>query len=191
MPTYRLSSGAIVTELAKPIPLHALADGAVEAVERMRVRGVERALEREVSRIVTRHGNPSAAARWQGEVVTANARRLLALAEASGFTAHLLTDDERCVVEGYRLAPEKVGFRASWLRGSAGGFAWCTPWRYELVEDARPVLINKLTRTGKEGGRSPGVGSERLAIVGSPWGLAVTWTELQRRVRAAADAVAS
>lgn len=190
MPTYRLTSGAIVPEFAKPIPLHALTDGALEAVESMRRMGRDRLLEREITRIVTKHGRP-ARPRWQGEVVTANARRLLALAEASGFTAHLLTDDERCVVEGYRLAPEKVGFRASWLRGSAGGFAWCTPWRYELVEDTRPVEVNKLTRTGKEGTRSPGVGSERLAITGTPWGLSVSWAELQRRVRAAADAVAS
>lgn len=190
MPTYRLTSGAIVPEFAKPIPLHALTDGALEAVESMRRMGRDRVLEREIARIVTKHGRPPRS-RWEGEPVTRNARALLALAEASGFTAHLLVDEERCVVEGYRLAPEKVGFRASWRRGAAGGFAWCTPWRYELVEDARPVEVNKLTRTGKEGTRSPGVGSERLAITGTPWGLAVSWAELQRRVRAAADAVAS
>ena len=190
MPTYRLTSGAIVPEFAKPIPQHALTDGALEAVEAMRRMGVDRLAEREISRIVTKHGRP-ARSRWQGEVVTRNARALLALAEASGFTAQLLVDEERCVVEGYRLAPAKVGFRATWLRGSAGGFAWCTPWRYELVEDTRPAGVNAKTFTGKEGTRSPGVGSQRLAITGTPWGLSVSWAELQRRVRAAADAVAS
>ncbi len=185
-----MSSGALVPEFAKPIPLHALTDGALEAVESMIRMGRDRVLEREIARIVTKHGNPPRS-RWEGEPVTRNARALLALAEASGFTAHLLVDEERCVVEGYRLTPRKEGFRASWLRGSAGGFAWCTPWRYELVEDTRPVEVNKITRTGKEGTRSPGVGSSRLAITGTPWGLKVTWAELQRRVRAAADAVAS
>lgn len=176
-------------EFAMPIPLHAQTDAALEAVESMRLMGRARTLERSVARIVTKHGNPPPS-RWEGEVVTRNARALLKLAEGAGFTAHLLVGEESCTVEGYRLAPEKVGFRAWWHRGSAGGFAWCTPWRYELVEDTREVAVNKLTRTGKEGYRSPGVGSSRLAITGTPWGLKVTWAELQRRVRAA-DAVPS
>lgn len=185
MPTYLQAR-----EFAKPLPLHMLTDEAEMGREAMRQYGRDRFVDHAASRIVTKHGNPPRS-RWEGDPVTRNARALLALAEASGFTAHLLVDEERCVVEGYRLRPAKVGFRASWLRGSAGGFAWCTPWRYELVEDARPVEVNKITRTGKEGSRSPGVGSQRLAITGTPWGLKVTWTDLQRRVRAAADAVAS
>jgi len=199
MATYRSSFGA----LAMPTPLHALTPAALAAVEAHRLMGLEKVLQREVhgwidgrgdrrGGIVTKHGNPKRSA-WEGEPVTANARRLLALAEASGFTAHLLVEVERCIVEGYRLAPRKEGFRATWVRGSAtgGGFAWCTPWRYEEQDDDRPVGIDAKARTGKVGYRSPGVDRRHLRIVGSPWGLPVTWTELQRRVRAAADEVPS
>ena len=185
-----MTSGAIVPEFAKPIPQHALTDGALEAVESMRLMGLARTLEKQIARIVTKHGNPPPS-RWVGDPVARNARALLKLAEECGFTAHLLVAEEQCVVEGYRLSPDKVGFRASWLRGSASGFAWCTPWRYEVIDDPRAVQVNKLTRTGKEGYRSPGVGSSRLAITGSPWGLKVTYAELQRRVRAAADGLSS
>lgn len=189
MPTYRLTSGAIVPEFAKPIPMHALTDGALQAVESMRVMGVARRLEREIARIVTKHGAPPPST-WEGDPVTRNARSLLALAETSGFVAHMLVDGEQCVVEGYRLEPEKVGFRATWRRGAASGFAWCTPWRYALIDDNRPVAFDSRTKVGKAGYRSPGMGTTRLSIVGSPWGLKVTYAELQRRVRAA-DAVAS
>jgi len=197
MGTYRSSFGA----LAMPTPAHALTPGALAAVEAHRLLGIERIAHREAygwtdgrgdhrGGFITKHGNPKRST-WEGDPVTANAKRLLALAEASGFTAHLLVAGDLCVVEGYRLAPAKVGFRASWLRGSADGFAWCTPWRYEIQDDDRPVGIDQKARTGKIGYRSPGMDRSHLRIVGSPWGLKTTWTELNARVRAAADEVPS
>lgn len=195
MVTYQRSLGAI----AMPIPLHAQTEAARAAVDAHRRIGQERILEREVhgwvdgrgdrrGGLVTKHGNPPASA-WEGEPVTRNARALLADAEASGFTAHLLVDGDRCIVEGYRLRPEQIGFRATWVRGSAagGGFAWCTPWRYEVQDDDRPVGVDSIARTGKVGYRSPGMDRRHLRLVGSPWGLKVAYTELVRRVRAAGE----
>lgn len=187
-------------EFAMPIPLHAQSDGALAAVATVRRLGAERTLERmvngwedgrgeRVGGLVTKHGRPRAST-WEGDPVSRNARSILADALAGGFTAHMLVVGDQCVVEGYRLDPEKIGFRASWLRGGAAGFAWCTPWRYELVEDQRPIGIDQKAKTGKVGFRGAGMGTTRLGIVGSPWGLPVSWAELQRRVRAA-DAVAS
>lgn len=195
MVTYQRSLGAI----AMPIPLHAQTDEALAAVAAHRRIGQERILERLVhgwidgrgdrrGGIVTKHGNPPAS-RWEGDPVSRNARALLADAEAHGFTAHLLVVGDQCVVEGYRLEPEREGFRATWLRGSAagGGFAWCTPWRYEVQDDDRTVAVDSVARTGKVGYRSPGVDKRHLRIVGSPWGLKVTYAELLRRVRAAGE----
>lgn len=199
MVTYQASHGAI----AMPIPLHAQTDAARAAVEAHRLIGIEQRVQREVhgwedgrgdrrGGIVTKHGNPKRST-WEGDPVTANARRLLASAEAAGFTAHLLVESERCIVEGYRLTPRKEGFRATWVRGSAagGGFAWCEPWRYEIQDDDRPVGVDAVARVGKVGYRSPGVDRRHLRIVGSPWGLPIGYTELARRVREAADGVPS
>lgn len=193
MVTYRSSLGA----LAMPIPLHAQTDAAREAVEAHRLLGLERILQREVhgwtdgrgdhrGGIVTKHGTPPPSG-WVGDPVTRNARALLALGEEHGFVSHLLVDGDRCIVEGYRLAPRKEGFRATWFQGSAagGGFAWCTPWRYEEQDDDRPVGVDQKARTGKVGYRGAGLGDRHLRIVGSPWGLPVTYAELLRRVRAA------
>lgn len=199
MATYRSSFGHI----AVPTPMHALTPGALAAVEAHRLMGLEKTLQREVhgwidgrgdrrGGIVTKHGNPKPSG-WVGDPVSRNARSLLNDAEAAGFTAHLLVEAERCIVEGYRLAPRKEGFRATWVRGSAagGGFAWCTPWRYEEQDDDRPVGIDQKARTGKVGYRGAGLARRHLRIVGSPWGLPVTYAELLRRVRAAADEVPS
>jgi hypothetical protein len=199
MATYRSSFGA----LAIPTPAHALTPGAVAAVEAHRLIGLERSLQREVhgwidgrgdrrGGIVTKHGNPKRSP-WEGDPVTPNARRLLASAEAAGFTAHLIVEAERCIVEGYRLAPRREGFRATWVRGAAsgGGFAWCEPWRYEIQDDDRPVGVDSVALVGKVGYRSPGVDRRHLRIVGSPWGLPIGYTELARRVRSAADEVPS
>lgn len=189
MVTYQSSFGA----LAMPLPLHTLTPGAREAVEGHKALAAERRVHRMVhgwidgrgvqqGGLVTKHGRPRTEV-WEGDPVTRNARSLLALAEERGFTAQMLVVGAQCVVEGYRLQPERMGFRASWLKGSAGGFAWCAPWRYELVRDERPVGVDKIAHTGKVGYRSPGVDVEHLALVASPWGIKVSYTELVRRVR--------
>lgn len=193
MVTYQSSHGLF----AMPTPLHAQSEAALAAVAAHRRIGQERIVERMVSGwedgrgerrggIVIAHGNPPAS-RWEGDPVSRNARALLADALAGGFTAHMLVDGDQCVVEGYRLAPRKEGFRATWLRGAAagGGFAWCEPWRYELIEDQRPIGKDQKAKTGKVGYRSPGVGTTRLSIVASPWGLKIGYNELVARVRAA------
>lgn len=115
--------------------------------------------------------------------ITAAARRLLADAEAAGFTAQLLSGEDWCVVEGHRLPAERVGFRAWWRRGKADGGTWHEPWRYELIEDTRVVAIDEKKRVGKVGYRSPGVGTQRLSIVGTPWGIPLGITALISRVR--------
>lgn len=171
-------------EFVIPRPLHALTDGALQAVESMRLAGLARTLEREVALIVTKHGAP-AASQWVGDPVSRNARALLATALEAGWTAQLLVENDACTVEGYRLAPTKVGFRASWLRGSAHAFAWCSPWRYELIQDDRPIGKDAKALTGKVGYRSPGMGTTRLSLTGSPWGVKITWNEMQARVRSA------
>jgi len=189
--TYQSSHGLF----AMPIPLHAQTDAAREAVRSMQRMAHERQVQRMVGGwtdgrgehrggIVTKHGNPPASV-WEGDPVSRNARALLTLAEENGFTAHLLVAGDHCIVEGYRLEPDKLGFRAGWLRGSADVFVWCTPWRYEIISDERPIGIDQKARTGKVGYRGAGMGTTRLSIVGSPWGVKVTYVELQRRVRAA------
>lgn len=189
MVTYRSSFG----KLAKPLPVHALVDGARVAHESLRRIAAERHVHRLVhgwvdgrgvrrGGIVTSHGNPPAS-RWVGEPVTRNARTLLAAAEKSGYTAHLLVAGEFCVVEGYRLHPRKEGFRAIWKRGGADGFWWCEPWRYELRADHRSVAIDQKARVGKAGHRCAGMGAERLTLVASPWGVKIAWTALLARVR--------
>lgn len=199
MGTYRSSFGS----LAMPTPLHAQTPGALAAVAAHRRIGLERIVDREVygytdgrgvhrGGLVTKHGNPPGSS-WDGDPITRNARNLLADAEASGFTAHLLVHGDRCTVEGYRLAPDKIGFRATWFQGSAsgGGFAWCTPWRYEMVDDDRPVGVDSVAKVGKVGYRSPGMDARHLRIVGTPWGLPIAYNELVRRVRAVRDEVPS
>ena len=176
MATYRAPGGH---EFAKPIPLHALSAEALEAVESVRAHGAERRL----GRIVAKHGNPRPP-EWRGDPVTRNAHSLHLRAVAAGFEVQTLVGGARCTVEGYRLTPERAGFRATWLRAVALAFVWCEPWRFEEVPDARPVAADARTHVGKAGYRSPGMGTTRLSQVGSPWGVKVTYTDLVGRVEA-------
>ena len=168
-------------EFLRPPPYHTLTPGALEAVEVMKRLGVARRLDREMDRIVIKHGNPKRVP-YDGDPVTRNARALLRRAEAAGFTARLHDLGDACMVEGYRLAPEKVGFRAWWTRGSADGASWHEPWRYEMQRDDRPIGIDQKARTGKVGYRGAGLGTEHLRIVGTPWGLPINHTELNARL---------
>lgn len=177
-----VSSYLFAHEFARPTPAHALTEGAAAAVATVRREGRGARLDRVMAGIVTEHGNPRGASPFEGEVVTAAARRLLRLAEATGWAASLHTLVDRCAVQGRR---DDLAFRAYWVEGKADGGTWHErEWRYEMIQDARPVGVNVLTRTGLKGKRPAGVGVVRLQIVGSPLGLPVNITELERRVKA-------
>lgn len=174
---------------AKPRPVHALTDGALAGVASVLSVGAARRLDEEMAALVTKHGYTQVEA-WVGEVIPRNARNLERDALALGYRAQSLVRDAACTVEGYH-AEARVGFRAMWLRGAAFGFSWHTPWRYEVVEDRREVRVNQKTHTGLSGYRSAGMGMTRLALVGTPDGLPVTYAELLRRMRAVAGGVSS
>lgn len=167
-------------EFAMPTPVHAQQASALEAVEAMKRLGIERRLQAEADRIVTDHGTPPVRP-YEGDVVTRNARALVALAEAHGFETKLLRFPAACRVEGYHAA-RALGFRATWTRGRADGATWNTPWRYGIVEDRRPVGVNAKTRTALAGKRGAGMGTTRLAILGSPWGMKITHAALTARI---------
>lgn len=184
MPTYafRDERGDLVLsapEFAKPIPSHAQTPEARAAVESMRRLGYERRLEAVVSSLVTEHGNPKRVTYAGG--IPRNATALEKAAQRAGFETQLLAFAEGCRVEGIDRAA-RVGFTATFIRGRAKSATWNTPWRYGIVNDDRPVGVNSLTRTGLAGKRPAGVGTTRLAILGSPWGIALTHTELSERI---------
>lgn len=182
MPTYAFRDAGVdvvllAPEFAKPIPVHAQIAQAQRALD---VAGPQRAqsVAEVVAGLVTDHDLP----RYYRGPVPMNARKLVALAEAAGFETKTLVHRTGHRVEGYH-AGRALGFTASWERGRAKGATWNTPWRYGIVEDRRPVGINKLTRTALAGKRGAGMGTTRLAILGSPWGLALTHSELTSRLQ--------
>ncbi len=205
---FRSPSGDIVAMYPKfspPRPLHALTPEAAEAVESVRRLGEERRAEAAPPDFVTDVGNPAPepyeaapgfSVKWAtGETVhvvtgapqpldpvTAAARRLLALADSKGFTTQLLTTHESCTVEGHH--PSRVGFRAIWHRGASSSATWHTPWKCEEIDDNRPIGIDSRSKTGKVGYRSPGMGTRRMSIVGTPWGISIGITALTARLRA-------
>lgn len=185
MPTYafRDEHGDLVLsapEFSKPIPVHAQTPEARAAVEAMRRFGHERRLGAVVRSLVTEHGNPKRATYAGG--IPRNATALEKAASAAGFETRLLTFAEGCRVEGIDRAA-RVGFTATFIRGRAKSATWNTPWRYGVVNDDRPVGVNSLTRTGLAGKRPAGVGTTRLAILGTPWGVSITHSELTERLQ--------
>lgn len=131
-----------------------------------------------VANLVTDHGLP----RYYRGPVPRNARALVALAESAGFETKTLEHRTGCRVEGYN-AGKRLGFTATWERGRAKGATWNTPWRYGIVDDRRPVGVNAKTRTALARKRGAGMGTTRLAILGTPWGLAITHPELTTRLQ--------
>lgn len=208
---FRSLSGDIVAmypEFSPPRPTHALTPAALDAVASVRRLGAETRQAALLAELVTNVGNPPPvpyvaapgfSVRWEtGEVVhvvtgaekpldpvTAAARRLLALAESRGFTVQLLTTHDSCTVEGHH--PDRVGFRAMWKRGASDSATWHEPWRYEEIDDNRPIGIDARAHTGKVGYRSPGMGTRRLSIVGTPWGIGIGITALTARLRAMSE----
>lgn len=179
MPLY---NDAMDLGLAMPIPSHALTPGAEAAREAMRRYGYERRLEREVASIVTDVGNPKRVP-FLGAKVPAAAKRFAEKARAAGFEVLVLELDDGCRVEGIDRK-RRLGFRAYWLRGKAAGGTWHSGGRdvYRLVEDRRPVGVNKLTRTALAGKRGAGMGTTRLKLVESPRGIPYNLTDLERRI---------
>lgn len=177
-------------EFAVPHPMHAMTDAAVAGVEAVRAHGAGLRLQAELSRLVTDHGRPQAS-KWEGDPVARNARPLLDVALARGFTAQMIVEGDACSVEGYRLEPERIGFRAVWLRGSAFGFTWHEPWRYEMTQDTRPVSVDARAKVGKAGYRAPGVGRSHMRVVASPWGVKIGYDALVARLRALPEMVGS
>lgn len=178
---FRTPSGDIIAnhhDLARPTPVHAVRPASLAAVENMR----EAARARRVLALGREMLADPGEVPYDGDPITSGARSLEQLAQDCGFETMMLSGEDWCRVEGIRRA-ERVGFRATWQRGATKGAAWCTPWRYELVQDTRPVAIDAKARTGKVGYRSPGVGVEHLAIVGSPWGQPLGVTELRARIQ--------
>lgn len=182
MPTYarRDAGGDVVLfapEFAKPIPVHAQIaqqQRAADAGAGPRVLDIAEI----VAGLVTDHDLP----RYYRGPVPRNARALVALAEAAGFETKTLEYRTGHRVEGYH-ADRALGFTATWERGRAKGATWNTPWRYGIIEDRRPVGVNKTSRTALAGKRGAGMGTTRLAILGSPWGLPITHSELTSRLQ--------
>lgn len=162
--------------LAMPTPVHAQ----IAQAQREREAAAPRvpAVAEVVSSLVADHGLP----RYYRGPVPRNARALVALAEAVGFETKILEHRTGCRVEGYN-AGKRLGFTATWERGRAKGATWNTPWRYGIVDDRRPVGVNAKTRTALARKRGAGMGTTRLAILGSPWGLATTHSELTTRLQ--------
>ena len=182
MPTYafRAPSGDLLVsapEFAMPIPVHtqiAQAQRAAGVAGPQRVQSVAEI----VTDLVTDHDLP----RYYRGPVPRNARALVALAESAGFETKTLEHRTGHRVEGYN-ADRALGFTATWERGRAKGATWHAPWRYGVIEDSRPIGVNKTSRTGLAGKRAAGMGTTRLAILGSPWGLAITHSELTSRLQ--------
>ena len=182
MPTYafRDSAGDLLVsapEFAMPIPVHAQIAQAQRALDVASPQRVQSVAEL-VADLVTDHDLP----RYYRGPVPRNARALVALAESAGFETKILEHRTGCRVEGYN-AGRALGFTATWERGRAKGATWNTPWRYGVIEDRRPVGVNKLTRTALARKRGAGMGTTRLAVLGSPWGLAITHSELTTRLQ--------
>ena len=206
--TFRNAAGDIerLCLFGKPPPPHTLTPAAEEARESMRRHGARRIVEREAGLLVTDHGNPHVepyaptkiVRTWRTTkkgkkklesetIVPADVRPAAAIAlekkaAAAGWKTNLFTTpgDVRTVVEGVRGT---VAFRAVWLRGRAESGTWHErEWRYELVRDERPVGVAKITRTALAGKRGAGLGTTHLAIVASPWGIAVGVSEISKRV---------
>lgn len=193
MPTYafRDPSGDLLVsapEFAMPTPVHAQVAQAQrerDAAGGPRIPNVAEV----VADLVTDHGLP----RYYRGAVPRNARALVALAESAGFETKTLEHRTGHRVEGYH-ADRALGFTATWERGRAKGATWNTPWRYGVVEDSRPVGVNAKTRTGLAGKRAAGLGvgdgrgagapgTTRLAILGTPWGVPITHSELTARLQ--------
>lgn len=190
--------------MMRPTPRHALTDAALDAVAALRAFGASQAAERAQAPAepvaVPYERAPGFATTYRGapafvatgapvpiDPVTTGARSLRALAERVGFEVQTLTTHDSCTVEGV-MRERRIGFRAFWKRGKTAGASWHEPWRYATVADDRPPGLNAVSRTGKQGYRPPGMGGTRTVILGTPWGLGLSVTDLTARIQALGSA---
>jgi hypothetical protein len=182
---FRDASGDLVAsfpEFARPIPAHALTEGALEAVEAVRAAGRAKRLDATVAGLVLEHGNPAPVEPYEGDVVTPGARSLMALAAMQGFDVKLDELADRCVVSGIR---RDCGFSVEWLRGRASKATWHEPrLRYAMMRDTRPVGVSARDRVALAGNRGAGLGEYHLTIVASPHGVVVNLTTVTERIKA-------
>lgn len=164
-----------------PRPYHTLTPAAEYAREAMRRAGARRRGETlaEHAELVTRHPQP-----YLGDVETAGARRLVALAESAGLVVNTIATLDAYVVEGIDEA-RGVGFRATWERGRAKWGTWHERVeRYELVDDPRPAYDDAKPGAKR---RPRGLGKRHLKIVASPRGVSVGVTAVIARVKALSE----
>lgn len=170
--------------IGMPAPDHTLTESAEKARQAHRRYGYDRHIERVLGRIVTEHGNPKPVP-YLGVVVPAAARAFAKKLEVADFEVQTLEYRDGCIVEGIDRAGKR-GVRAQWHRGKAAGGTWHSGGRdrYVLVEDHRPVGINKISRTALANRRGAGMGRVRLKLVESPRGIPLNITELEKRISA-------
>jgi hypothetical protein len=166
------SPGAIGLEFARPIPTHALTDGARAAVARMAARRrMELDLTADVGNppIVPHSGKPPA-----------DLARIERLAIAAGFTVTRYESVTGHALQGVR---GDVGFRAYWQHGRTRGATWHERRaRWVIVDDPRPIKMNVRDSVGLKGYRSEGMGRQRLKLVASPAGMPLNVTDLEKRL---------
>lgn len=197
MPTYQLAH-----EFAVPLPVHMLTPAAESARLAVRNHGARRKLDRAMASLVTDVGNPGVVKPFDGSTVTANGVRMLMAAQEAGFEARIHELARASMVEGHRAVRLEdgtrswVGFRAWWTVKTSKGeesmgaaeASWHSPWRYELIDDARIIKMDEKAHTGCVGYRTLGQGTRRLTIVASPLGTPIGHTALLERVRGYAEA---
>jgi hypothetical protein len=164
---------AMHPDIAKPRPAHTM----TEAAEYARAAQRRVAAEKTEVPLVTEHQRPIV--EYDGGVPAA-AKRLGALAERHGWEVKLYLNATGCALQGTR---GDLGFRAYWVRGKTNGATWHErKARYTHIEDPRDVKVNERDRVGIKGYRSPGMGTTRLQLVASPYGLPLNVTELEKRI---------
>lgn len=170
--------------IRKPVPAHALTDGAEEARLSLRRLGYESRLRRRLSAVVTQHGTPKAQ-HYDGALVPAAAMSLEHLALVAGFEARTRETATGCVVEGLH-ASRRVGFRAYWSRGLSRGATWHSGGRdhWSLVDITdRPIGVDANAKTTKAKHRHDEQDRTRLVLVASPRGVHINVTELRKRIK--------
>ena len=119
--------------LGAPMPTHTLTESAEAARQAVRQYVHERNLDRELKRLVTRHGQPKAVP------MPANAKRIEAAARRKGFEVEVVTGhwalnvgkvNERSAYTWTVAGLDRTnrrGFRAVWVDGKAQLGAWYDP----------------------------------------------------------------
>lgn len=192
---FRSPTGDVIgmfPEFAPPTPLHALTASAEKARASMRRGAVERRVDRLMQNVVTTIPDAGRvvheAVPVELDTLKRNAGVVARLALAGGFTCQAFTLGEQTVVEGYRLAPRKEGFRTTWNGTVARLATWHEPMRFEMVDDDRAVNVTETSRTARAGFRAAGVDARHLRQLSSPHGVRMSITELIARLREIAAA---